>query len=77
MLLTAREAMTLAHGAALACRFVLTPGRYVGVGVSEEEGEPFEDKIGCLTTALRKHLDESERLDETIREALGAMRYGG
>ena len=30
---------------------VLTPGRYVGAEEAEADGEPFEDKIGRLSTA--------------------------
>jgi|GEM_PF-3784884 len=75
-ILEARKRTPQARAVHITFGLAPTPGRYVGVGATEEEGALFQDKMGCLTTALRKQLDESERLDETIREVLGAMGYG-
>lgn len=58
-----------------AAAYTLTPGRYVGTGEIEEDGEPFEDKMQRLTTELATNLAESSRLDEVIRSQLQAVGY--
>ena len=55
---------------------VLTPGRYVGVGEAEDDGEPFEEKMQRLVTTLQEQQQEGRRLDEAIRENLGVLGYG-
>ena len=40
---------------------VLTPGRYVGVELQEDDGEPFEDKMKRLVVQLREHRAEGNR----------------
>ncbi len=37
---------------------VLTPGRYVGAEATEDDGEPFEDKMKRLTATLRQQQKE-------------------
>ena len=32
--------------------YILTPGRYVGIEEQEDDGEPFEEKMGRLTAEL-------------------------
>jgi type I restriction enzyme M protein len=51
-------------------RYVLTPGRYVGLGEGEEDTEPFEQKMVRLTKQLRGQFDESAKLERTIAETL-------
>jgi type I restriction enzyme M protein len=46
--------------------FVLTPGRYVGAEEVEGDGEPFEEKMERLVTALREQQAEGRRLDALI-----------
>ncbi|KMQ83059.1 type i dna methyltransferase m subunit [Lasius niger] len=53
--------------------FIVTPGRYVGVAESEEDTEPFLEKFSRLQTALLASLEESARLDKTIKENLGQI----
>ena len=53
--------------------FVLTPGRYVGAEEAEDDGEPFPEKFARLTMALEKQIDESRKLESTIREALKSV----
>ena len=43
---------------------MLTPGRYVGVEVTEDDGEPFEEKMARLTSVWREQSAEARRLDE-------------
>jgi type I restriction enzyme M protein len=57
--------------------FVLTPGRYVGAEEVEDDGEPFEEKMERLVTALREQQAEGRRLDGLIGRALGGLGYGG
>ena len=55
--------------------YILTPGRYVGIEDQEDDGEPFEEKMGRLTTELSDLFKESHRLEDEIREKLGAIGY--
>lgn len=54
-------------------RFVLTPDRYVGSEAAEEDDEPLGDKIARLTRELYEAFEESDRLQERVREALGRI----
>ena len=55
--------------------YILTPGRYVGIEEQEDDGEPFEEKMGRLTAELSDLFKESHRLGDEIREKLGAIGY--
>ena len=55
--------------------FVLTPGRYVGAEEVEDDGEPFEEKMERLVTALREQQAEGRRLDALIGQALGEIGW--
>ena len=55
---------------------VLTPGRYVGAEVQEEDSEPFEDTIAHLTKKLTEQMAEARRLDETIAKNLEILGLG-
>lgn len=46
--------------------FVLTPGRYVGVEVSKDNGEPFYEAMERLSSSLRHQQAEGRRLDVII-----------
>ncbi|MEI6105041.1 MAG: class I SAM-dependent DNA methyltransferase [Methanothrix sp.] len=56
--------------------YVLTPGRYVGAEVLEEDDEPFEEKMQRLTTKLKNQFLESASLQRDILENLEGLRYG-
>jgi type I restriction enzyme M protein len=58
-------------------RFPLTPGRYVGAEVTEDDDEPFAEKIARLTKQLEEQFAESARLEQAIRENLRGLGYGG
>jgi type I restriction enzyme M protein len=55
--------------------FVLTPGRYVGAEDVEDDGEPFEEKMGRLTRNLGEQFRESEELGQEIRLNLKKMNF--
>lgn len=55
--------------------YVLTPGRYVGVEESEDDGIPFEEKMKNITSELSKQFEESHKLEEEIRKNLKAIGY--
>ncbi|MGB2753538.1 MAG: class I SAM-dependent DNA methyltransferase [Phycisphaerae bacterium] len=57
--------------------FVLTPGRYVGAGEVEDDGEPFEEKMPRLVARLEEQFAESARLEKAIRANLKGLAYGG
>ena len=56
--------------------FVLTPGRYVGAVVEDDDDEVFADKMERLTAQLAEQMAKGAELDEVIREKLGALGYG-
>ncbi|HKY32222.1 MAG TPA: class I SAM-dependent DNA methyltransferase [Candidatus Polarisedimenticolia bacterium] len=56
---------------------VLTPGRYVGAGAAEDDGEPFEEKMKRLTATLREQQAEAAKLDAAIAANLKELGYGG
>lgn len=55
--------------------YILTPGRYVGIAEQEDDGEPFEEKMARLTNEISKCFEESNRLQEEIKNNLKALGY--
>lgn len=55
--------------------YVLTPGRYVGVEDTEDDGIPFEEKMKNITSDLSKQFKESHKLEEEIKNNLKAIGY--
>jgi type I restriction enzyme M protein len=55
---------------------VLTPGRYVGAVVEDEDDEPFDEKMRRLTAQLRDQMAEARRLEEAIGRNLKELGYG-
>ena len=55
--------------------YVLTPGRYVGVEETEDDGIPFEEKMKNITSELSKQFEESHKLEQEIRKNLKAIGY--
>lgn len=53
--------------------YVLTPGRYVGAEVAEDDDTPFEDRFAALKEKLEEQFAEAERLTATIREKLAEI----
>jgi type I restriction enzyme M protein len=56
---------------------VLTPGRYVGAQMQEDDGEPFEEKMLKLTAQLVQQIGEGKTLDDAIVANLKELGYGG
>ena len=54
---------------------VLTPGRYVGAELLEDDGEPFDEKMARLTAQLRVQQAEAARLDEAIAANLARLGF--
>ena len=55
---------------------VLTPGRYVGAEVVEDDGVPFEQKMAELSATLYEQFAKSNELEATIRKNLEHLGYG-
>ena len=55
---------------------VLTPGRYVGAEATEEDDEPFEDKMKRLTATLREQTQQAAKLDDAISANLKELGCG-
>ena len=56
--------------------FVLTPGRYVGAQVEEDDDEAFNEKMERLTAQLAEQMAKGAELDSVIREKLEGLGYG-
>jgi type I restriction enzyme M protein len=56
-------------------KFVLTPGRYVGIADQEDDGIPFEEKIESLTSKLAEQMKEEKLLDEEIKQQLSKIGF--
>ncbi len=50
--------------------YVLTPGRFVGVAVADEDNEPFETKIARLRAELESQFAASSEFEAEIRASL-------
>jgi type I restriction enzyme M protein len=55
--------------------FALTPGRYVGAAVVEEDDGAHEARMADLVVQLADDFAESERLTEDVRRALKSVGY--
>lgn len=53
---------------------VLTPGRYVGIKLNEDD-TPFEDKMRGYSEELSKLLNNEENLNKNIREVFKALNF--
>lgn len=56
--------------------YVLTPGRYVGSEVEEGDGVPFEEKMAILTEKLQKQFEQSNHLQQKIKNNLQSLVGG-
>lgn len=56
-------------------KYVLTPGRYVGIPDEEDDGIPFEEKMAQYTKELREQMEEGQRLDDDIKKALSGIGF--
>ncbi|MFG6439795.1 type I restriction-modification system subunit M [Roseateles sp. LKC17W] len=54
---------------------VLTPGRYVGAEVVEDDDEAFAEKMTRLTERLGEQMAKGAELDAVIRAKLGGLGY--
>ncbi len=57
--------------------YVLTPGRYVGAELREDDDEPFDEKMKRLVATLREQQAEAARLDAAIAANLRRLGYAG
>jgi type I restriction enzyme M protein len=55
--------------------YILTPGRYVGTEVQEEDDEAFEEKMKRLTAELSTQFKESDKLEAGIKKNLKGLGY--
>ena len=56
-------------------KFVLTPGRYVGIPDEVEDEVSFEDRMSYLTMALGEQMREGQLLDEEIKKQLAKVGF--
>jgi len=56
--------------------YALTPGRYVGAEVPDEDDEPFEEKMQRLARTLYDQMAEGEKIDVTVKQSLRSLGFG-
>jgi type I restriction enzyme M protein len=56
-------------------RYIITPGRYVGVKEQGGDEEPFEVKMERLSADLRENFQKSNELQEQIKENLEVLGF--
>ena len=56
-------------------KFVMTPGRYVGIPDEEDDGIPFEDKMADLMSKLSEQMNKEKELDEEIKKQLSNIGF--
>ncbi|QDU59613.1 N-6 DNA Methylase [Planctomycetes bacterium Pan216] len=57
---------------------VLTPGRYVGAEVAEDDDDmPFEERMEQLTAKLKGQFAESSKLEKAILKNLASLGFTG
>ena len=59
-----------------AAGYRLSPGRHVGTGELNEDGEPFDQKMKRLTEELAGQFNQSAELQKTLRNTLSHIGYG-
>ncbi len=55
--------------------YILTPGRYVGIKIMEENEEEFQEKMKNLTSEFGKQLQKSKELEEEIKKNLERIGF--
>jgi type I restriction enzyme M protein len=55
--------------------YVLTPGRYVGAEVQQDDDEPFAEKMARLVAQLREQQAEAAKLDAAIAKNLQELGF--
>lgn len=55
--------------------YILTPGRYVGIAETEDDGEPFNEKMQRLTLELAELFKTSKTQEEAIRIQLKSIGW--
>lgn len=55
--------------------WILTPGRYVGTEVEEEDDEVFDEKMKRLTSELSQLMNQGQKIDEEIKKNLDALGW--
>jgi type I restriction enzyme M protein len=55
--------------------YILTPGRYVGAEIAEDNDEVFTEKMGRLTKELAAQFEESAKLEREIKEKLASIGF--
>jgi type I restriction enzyme M protein len=53
--------------------YILTPGRYVGIAETEDDGEPFDEKVARITGELSTLFSRSHELEDEIKKQLGSI----
>ena len=56
-------------------RYIITPGRYVGIKNQNEDDEPFEVKMERLSADLREDFDKANDLQKQIEENLEVLGF--
>lgn len=56
-------------------KYVLNPGRHVGIPDEEDDGVPFEEKMDGLLSTLKEQMQEEEKLNEEIKKQIRKIGF--
>ena len=56
-------------------KYVLTPGRYVGIPDEEDDGVHYDEKMATYTAELKVQMEEGQRLDNDIKKSLESIGF--
>ncbi|MDZ5813213.1 SAM-dependent DNA methyltransferase, partial [Halorubrum sp. AD140] len=56
-------------------RYIVTPGRYVGVKAKNNNGEPFEKQMERLSAEIREEFQKSDELQGKIEETIQEVGF--
>ncbi|MCK5655190.1 MAG: SAM-dependent DNA methyltransferase [Candidatus Aureabacteria bacterium] len=56
-------------------KFIMTPGRYVGIPDEKGDGIPFKEKMRTLTKELKEQITEEKNLDKKIQKSLKSIGF--
>ena len=54
-------------------RFILTPGRYVGIPEEKDDGIPYHEKIASLRTQLNAQIEKEAELNQAMQKQLAKI----
>ena len=55
--------------------FILTPGRYIGLEIDEDDEFTFDEKMKALSKEISELFNRNDQLEKEIKKKLGEIGY--